>query len=257
MDNGIELAAEQPPEKTTRQVWNWIDVVFISILAGIIFAAGLYGINLWLGSSAREEAAQPSALLSAVLGALEGIALIGGVYLVGLRRNGYGWWAAGLRPMSTGWFIASTIIGGIVIPASGLIAYAIQLALGRSPENPQIPFLAPEGFTWFSAISMFVLGGLLAPFAEELFFRGVFYRWLRDRWGVWPGILISGLVFGALHGEISIAGAAAVLGFLLAWVYERSGSLWPAVLIHVINNSFKIILLFIWLATGSLTSGGV
>jgi membrane protease YdiL (CAAX protease family) len=127
---------------------------------------------------------------------------------------------------------------------------AIQLIMGMPIENPQLPFLAPQGFSWFGAISMFILAGLVAPFAEELYFRGVFYQWLRQRWGVWPGILVSSLVFGIVHGELSVAGAAFVLGLILAWIYEQSGSLWIAILVHAINNSFKVLALYLFLALG-------
>jgi membrane protease YdiL (CAAX protease family) len=89
------------------------------------------------------------------------------------------------------------------------------------------------------------------PFAEELFFRGVLYRWLRDRWGLWVGLIASSLVFGALHGDIAVAGATAVMGLVLGWFYERSRSLWPSILIHAINNTVKLVLLYALVATGT------
>ena len=107
----------------------------------------------------------------------------------------------------------------------------IQLALGLPVENPQLDFLIPKQFTWAGAIGMLILGGLLVPIAEELFFRGVLYTWLRDSFGIWIAIPGSALVFGLLHGEISVAGATFVMGLVLAWLYERSNSLWPSITI--------------------------
>ena len=97
---------------------------------------------------------------------------------------------------------------------------------------------------------MFLLAGLVVPFAEELYFRGVLYNWMRDRWGIWPAILMSSLIFGIVHGEIAIAISAFILGILIAWAYERSGSLWTAIMIHAINNGVKILMLYIFLGLG-------
>jgi membrane protease YdiL (CAAX protease family) len=148
------------------------------------------------------------------------------------------------------WMLIGLAFGLVLTPLSGLIMLGLQILLGLPLENPQLPFLAPEGFSWFGLASMFLLGGVVVPFAEELYFRGVLYRWLHGRWGLWPGALVSSLVFGAVHGDVPIAGAAFSLGVVLAWIYERSQSLWPAVLIHITNNVIKILALYIFLAFG-------
>ncbi|UCH61050.1 MAG: CPBP family intramembrane metalloprotease, partial [Anaerolineales bacterium] len=78
----------------------------------------------------------------------------------------------------------------------------------------------------------------------------VLYQALRKHFGVWIGALISSLIFGALHGEISIAGATFVMGLVLVYFFEISGSIWPSVLIHVLNNSLKLVAIYIMLAFG-------
>lgn len=228
--------------------WTGKDVLFIVLGILAVLLAALLGLRIWAQAAGAEI--QPSNLLSTTLGLLEGIALIGSVYLLGLRRRSLNWGSVGLRMPSPQWFIRSLWLGLAAIPLSALAALLVQLLLNRPVENVQLEFLAPEGFSWFAALSMLLLGGFVAPFAEELFFRGVLYPWMRDRWGVLPGMVASGVIFGAVHGEISVATAAALLGILLAWVYERSGSLWPPVIIHVINNAFKILMLYALIAAG-------
>jgi uncharacterized protein len=83
----------------------------------------------------------------------------------------------------------------------------------------------------------------VAPAAEEFFFRGFFYRALRSRFPVIAAAVIDGAVFGVIHFDFSGADALlilpplAVLGFLFCLVYEKTGSLYPTIALHAINNS--------------------
>jgi uncharacterized protein len=239
----------EPPRDT---VWNWQDLVLILIGVAAIFLLGftVFGLTIRLATADIQDVFQPSILLSLSLAFLESIALVGSVYLLGLRRRGLSWQDIGLRHLSPNWLMGVIAISIIVIPLSGLISALIMLILNRPLENPQLEFLIPEGFTWTGAVGMLVLGGIAVPFAEEVFFRGVLYKWIRQHWGLWPGVLISSLIFGLVHIDIAVAGAAFVLGIILALIYEYSRSLWSAVLVHAINNSVKIALLYAFLALG-------
>lgn len=234
----------------TQQSWSGRDVVWIS--AGIILAflalIAVYPLFARILIPQNTQRVLPNIWMSLGLGLLEGIILIGCVYYLGLRRRGLTWAAAGIRPITTEWLLKGVGLAILAIPFSGLIALAIQLIFDLPVSNPQIPFLAPEGFSWLGAFGVLLMGGIVAPIAEELYFRGVLYTWLRQRWGALIAALASSSIFGIAHGNVALSGAAFFLGILLAWVYERSNSLWPAILIHVINNSVKIILLYIMLA---------
>lgn len=86
---------------------------------------------------------------------------------------------------------------------------------------------------------------VVAPICEEFFFRGFIFgtlrSWLAGRaWGPWLAAIVTGLLFGAAH-----AGSAAVkyllplafLGFLLCLLRWKTGSLYPGMALHSINNS--------------------
>lgn len=83
---------------------------------------------------------------------------------------------------------------------------------------------------------------LVAPVAEEFFFRAFFYRALRTRLRVWSASLIDGLVFGALHFQGAdtavILPVIAVFGVGQCLVYERTGSLFAVIAIHAAFNTF-------------------
>jgi membrane protease YdiL (CAAX protease family) len=86
---------------------------------------------------------------------------------------------------------------------------------------------------------------VVAPVAEELFFRGFFYRALRTRLRVWSASLIDGLVFAALHFQgpdtAVILPVIAVVGVGLCLVYERTGSLFAVIAIHAAFNTVATI----------------
>ena len=83
----------------------------------------------------------------------------------------------------------------------------------------------------------------VAPFAEEFFFRGFFYRALRSRWSVLGAAAIDGLLFGVIHYDFSGADALlilpplGILGFIFCLVYERTGSIYPTIAMHALNNA--------------------
>lgn len=231
--------------------WHWKDILLISS-ASVILLLGGFGILKLITYRIDSQDSQNMLMLSLGLGLLEAIAIIVPIYVLGLRRHNWHWIDLGLRPITCLWFITANLLGGLTIVASGVTAILIQLILKHPLENPQLPFLAPNGFSWFGAISMFFIAGILIPFAEELFFRGMLYQWLRRHLGVWSSILLSAFIFAVLHGELSIAGAAFVSGIILAWTFEYSQSLWASFTIHAINNGMKILLLYALLGSGFL-----
>jgi CAAX protease family protein len=88
---------------------------------------------------------------------------------------------------------------------------------------------------------VFVIG--IAPLAEEFFFRGFLFQAMRKSWGVWLAAPASGLVFGAIHFEPDKLVPLAILGTALAFVFHRTRSLWPCVMLHALNNTIAFIVL--------------
>jgi membrane protease YdiL (CAAX protease family) len=87
---------------------------------------------------------------------------------------------------------------------------------------------------------------LLAPVFEELIFRGLLYGSLRASLS-WPLAAIgSALVFGLAHGYGPTGFLSVLLsGLLWAWVYERTGSLLPCIVAHVVNNALVALTLLL------------
>jgi membrane protease YdiL (CAAX protease family) len=102
--------------------------------------------------------------------------------------------------------------------------------------NPQQDLFFPSGATWASTIGGMLSIGILVPFAEELLFRGVIYRFIRERWGIWIGVIISAAVFGIAHWDPIVSLNAGLGGIVYALVYERTKSLWPSIIMHSVGN---------------------
>ena len=78
------------------------------------------------------------------------------------------------------------------------------------------------------------------PVTEEIFFRGFVFAGLTPRLGVPRAIIVSGLVFSAFHLSIGVLLPIFVTGILLAWLYHRTGSLWPGIAAHAGQNALAV-----------------
>jgi membrane protease YdiL (CAAX protease family) len=142
----------------------------------------------------------------------------------------------GLRPFKPlaglGWLLAAY---GIFLGLAGLYS----LLVDTQSEQQVLQDIGAEKDT-----AMLIAQGLLviavAPISEEVFFRGFLFGGLRGRMGFWAAALISGAFFGAIHllgGSIEVIPPLAIFGVLLAWLYERTGSLGPPILMHALQNA--------------------
>jgi uncharacterized protein len=108
---------------------------------------------------------------------------------------------------------------------------------------------ADQGTLGLIAAGVVIVG--IAPVAEEFFFRGFMFRSLRGSFPVAVAALIDGLIFGVIHYQACDEGAAscsatdglllipplALLGLVFCLVYERTGSLFPTIALHALNNA--------------------
>ncbi|MDE2126742.1 MAG: CPBP family intramembrane metalloprotease [Armatimonadetes bacterium] len=94
-------------------------------------------------------------------------------------------------------------------------------------------------------LAMALVGSIAVPIGEELLFRGWLYNCIKRRWNPGVGMVVSGLVFGAAHFNPIASPAIVVMGVLLAWAYESTGSLYVTMMMHGINNGVSFIVLLV------------
>ncbi|MHA1538520.1 MAG: lysostaphin resistance A-like protein [Alphaproteobacteria bacterium] len=229
---------------------RWWEVLSVlgATLGFALVAASVAILALSGGDPGKIQALARSEIYVLSVLAVSTIGMIASVYFIVILRRGIGWRGFGLKPMRRRAVILSIIAGLLCVPLMAFIGSVVQKLLGRPPVSPQLPFLAPEGFSYTALVGMLVIGGILAPFAEELIFRGLAFGWLRRFWPVWPAALLSAGLFGLVHGLLPIMVAASAVGLVLALAYEKTGSLWSPVIIHATQNSVAIALMFATIA---------
>jgi membrane protease YdiL (CAAX protease family) len=142
-----------------------------------------------------------------------------------LRRLG----VRGFRPSAMKWMAAA--IGAYVVFS------ALYVALFGAPEQKDIA----ESFGAVPVQILLIV--FAAPISEEVCFRGMLFGGLRERLPRLAAALISALIFGGLHALTGISAVPPLIafGFILALLYEKTGSIVPGILLHMLNNSVALI----------------
>ena len=133
---------------------------------------------------------------------------------------------------------------GKVMIASVVLIVGMGLWMNYLTELTELPNTMEDLFAKLMTHPLGIIPiVVLAPIVEELLFRGGMQGYLLRKWKnpVWA-IIIPALVFGAIHGNPAQSFFAAILGVVLGWIYYRTGSLLPGMLMHFINNGTSILL---------------
>jgi membrane protease YdiL (CAAX protease family) len=222
-----------------RAPWSWVDVVLILLIAFLFGGAANAGVASVVHHADASLGAQDRVSVEALGGQLAfyGVAL-SVTLLVLAGRRGLDVGALGWRRPSLSWLLAAVPLTLLGLAVAGLLAGFAQTLLPHTPNEQCIKVQQQYGHSVLLALPVVCLA---APVVEETVFRGVVYRWLRGAMPLGAAMLASAAVFALAHAITLLFLPLLGLGVLLAWVYERSGSLWPGVLVHALFNLAGII----------------
>jgi membrane protease YdiL (CAAX protease family) len=136
------------------------------------------------------------------------------------------------------------------VAGAAYLAYIVFALLYSTVVNPHQRDITRDlgfghGDIGTIAAGILIIGA--APISEEIFFRGFIFGGFRKRLSFPIAGLLSALIFGIFHytgaGSIGVVPQLAFLGFALSWVYERTGSIYPTIALHMLNNAFAFIYL--------------
>jgi membrane protease YdiL (CAAX protease family) len=125
--------------------------------------------------------------------------------------------------------------GAVWSLAFGAVATVAMVALYISGQNPLPLVKSPLPPNMGDLLLFFAVGGLIAPVAEELCFRGIVYSFFR-RWGILIALVASTAIFVALHTFQGLPVIQIVGGIVFAIAYETTGNLMVPITIHCLGN---------------------
>ncbi len=168
---------------------------------------------------------------------------------------------------------AATALGFLLVPMA-IAAWRGADSLGEILHRLGIRRFAPSAFKWMAAaVGAYLLFAMLyslvivtpeqediaegfgalpvqilliaiaAPISEEVCFRGMLFGGLREKMPRIGAALLSGAIFGALHALTGVSAVPPLIafGFVLALLYEKTGSIVPCILLHMLNNSVALL----------------
>src|SRR3954471_5862345 len=229
-----ELPESAEPRSGPR--WPpWASVV--ALVAG--FAAALFGalvlgvVALAFGADFKDQ--PPSVQILATI--VQDLCLIGSAVLFARMFGAVGPRDFGLRVPrirpAIGWAVLTWV--SFYVFTAAFIAI-----VGANPSDDQLPKQLGVDDSTAALLAVAFLVAVVAPMAEEFFFRGFFFTALRNWRGLWPAAIGTGLVFGAIHGSSADPAFLLPLGFFgfsLCMLYAKTGSLYPCIALHCANNS--------------------
>lgn len=154
----------------------------------------------------------------------------------------------GLRPADVGFrrppwrtlaFAAGAALGLWLL---SIFVNAVQISLfGPNPQTLIVTIGAHRGLA--ALVMDLITGAVLAPFAEEVLYRGLIFGGLAQRMPVAAAAVLSALLFAVSHG-LGVVAPIFVLGLGLAWIYARTRTIWAPMVTHAVVNAVSLLLVF-------------
>jgi membrane protease YdiL (CAAX protease family) len=196
-------------------------------LVGTLLASGLLSaFYLMIGYDNPDDA--PSFEFAAI--AAQSAAFVGAALVMTSQAGRPTARQFGFRPFR------GSAIGWATLALFGFLVLQAMDATITNPSPDDLPQdLGADKSTTLAIVTGFFVVAV-APLVEEFFFRGFLYQSLRGRIGILGGAVVSGLIFGAIHFKPEYLVPLAMLGVILVYLFEKTGSLWPCILLHSVYN---------------------
>src|SRR5215216_121510 len=200
---------------------SWLGVVMLALIDAFLFIITLRG--------SKAELAQSAGIILLELAYLLPVLLIFAWKRIHLKHLGFRKFEPKVMGLGCG-----LLIGGYLII---LLHNLILLGLGIDTQGEAILRLIEmlESPRWF-----FLVGIVFAPFVEEIFFRGFLFQGFRQKYGWVRAMLLSSAIFAAAHLDPASLIPTFILGLVLAYLFHRSNSVWPGIILHFLVNAFGL-----------------
>lgn len=157
------------------------------------------------------------------------------VWYFTVRKYKVSWADLGLRDfrpaiigLGCGLMVLSALFNFLYASLLAVFNLRVQPDIGMMFENTNFPLLLLFG------------GAIIAPVVEEIFFRGFVFTGLSHRWSPQKAALASAGLFALAHFAPTSVLPIFILGLIFAFLYQISGSIWPAILMHMLTNTLAL-----------------
>jgi len=228
----------EPHEQSGRDGWPpWLSIAGFAAGYGTTIVVGLFVLVIAgaFGASAKDP--PPGVNIGLTVG--QNLALVGAAYFFAMLSGRPAAADFGLRPAPlkrSVKLLVAVWIGFFVLSAIWAAALGLE-------ERQTLPDELGANGALINALAVIVLVTVIAPLGEELFFRGFFFGALRNWHGPVLAALLTGALFGGIHAGSSPVGYLVPLAFFgigLCLLYELTGSLYPPIALHALNNSIAL-----------------
>ncbi|MGE6415583.1 CPBP family intramembrane glutamic endopeptidase [Planococcus kocurii] len=220
-----------------NEKWGWRDLIYMLFLVLVLVPIFIeYVLFNYLLHILQNElyAGTLNGLIMAVI-------FMTALYLIVLKPKGQSWKAVGLKPFPLREWKLIAVWTITLIVVSILLVIAMSF-MGVGTENSKTESLQSQ-MTLLNFAIGFVSAAIISPIYEEIFYRGFLYRFFSIRYGVLSGMMISSIIFTVVHiPTFNTLPVNFVSGLIFSWVYQKTGSIIPSILIHGIFNGIAVIL---------------
>lgn len=236
--SSVESAPSPRPAGTVAP-WGLTEIT-VALLAGIVLL-GLVALALAPFTPAPAGTSSPGSVLAQIIGQMVlDIAIVGVAAFLSLgryRRPARDWGLRRERPLQVV-AVVGAAAGAFVIMV-GYVSLVRAAGWSALEPEPNVPSRLFDHAVVLPFTALLLV--LVAPFAEEMFFRGFMFTGLRRSVGVPLAALTSGLVWSVIHGQAGLVLPITGIGVLFALVLAATGSLWNAIAAHAIFNLVSMV----------------
>lgn len=232
--------ADQPVAGTP---WGARDIV-LTLVVGVVGSMAVLVVLIVLGAALSPEIELSTSAQLAVFGSIVYASLLTSGWYFALSRNGASFRDAGFRSVGAGPFLLMFLVVVPMMIVSGIAVQLSRVLFGDVPSTQEQVLGGEASLSSADYLLLLVIGVVIAPIVEEFLFRGLLYRYLRRRKSVAYAVVLSAVIFAAAHFIPTLIPALFVLGIVLALVAQRYDSIYPAMMLHALNNGIGLTILY-------------
>jgi membrane protease YdiL (CAAX protease family) len=220
----------------------FISIIFlVVVLIGIYY--GLAKIAPFLKIGDRISISNITSLSFSILYGIQVLLMLGVVWFFAIYFRGSSFKDLGLTYYSiikTIWYSILALL--LIFLINFIYVFIVTNVFNIFPSDNKIEELVASKSV--STTILLIVVSIIAPFCEEIFFRGFLFQAFKKSWGTFSGLFISSFLFAAAHLELYNFIPLMAIGWILAYIFHKTKSLIPTIFLHAVYNLIMILVLF-------------